>query len=241
MNEKRRYWAIAAIVGVALLLIVSFTTVNWYRSRSKTSNPKITSESVSNLQTTASNKNLDHVSAEDVVNRYLSRESEITKNLLKELKNTEISGNGSMDYLKGMLSLNEAAILLSDSYLSSGSNNETFKLLTQQTITALQDEIEKIKGLKEKYAREEHKNADMENAYLTDFNSLVSKLEKAEKTDSSSLEHVYAGALIRYHQMAVDMATSILEYTDYNEIMSLAQEIINERKPQIDELKKLAP
>lgn len=240
MNEKRRYWIITAIIGVALLLIASFTTANWYQNLSKASNP-INSESISNLQATVFNKNLDNVSAEDGVNRYLLRESEITNNLLKELKNTEVSGNGSMDYLKSMLSLNEAAMLLSESYLTSGSNNEPVKLIAQQTITTLQDETGEIKGLNEKYAKEEHKNEDMENAYLTDFNALVSKLEQAEKPDSSSLEHAYAGVLICYDQMAVDMATSILEYTDYNDIMSLAQEIINERKPHIDELKKLTP
>lgn len=241
MNEKRRYWVIVAIIGVALLLIASLTTANWYRSRTKASNPKNNAESMGDLQATVFNKNLDNVSAEDVVNRYLLREREITNKLLKELKNTEVSGNGSIDYLKGMLSLNEAAILLSESYLSSGSNNEPVKLFAQQTITALQDEIGKIKGFNEKYAKEEHRNEDMENAYLTDFNTLVSELEKAEKPDSSSLEHAYAGALIYYDQMAVDMATSILEYTDYNDIMSLAQEIINERKPHMEEMKKLAP
>jgi uncharacterized protein (DUF305 family) len=240
MNDKRRYWIIAAIIGVALLLIASFTTANWYQNRSKASNPN-NSENISNLQATVFNKNLDNVSVEDGVNRYLLKESEITNNLLKEFKNTEVSGNGSMDYLKSMLSLNEAAMLLSESYLTSGSNNEPVKLFAQQTITTLQDEMAEIKGLNEKYAKEEHKNEDMENAYLTDFNALVNKLEQAEKADSSSLENAYAGALIRYDQMAVDMATSILEYTDYNDIMSLAQEIINERKPHMDEIKKLVP
>lgn len=240
MNEKRRHWIIAAIIGLALLLIISFTTANWYQNRSKASNPNH-SKNISDLQATVYNKNLDNVSAEDAVNRYLLKESEITNNLLKELKNTEISGNSSMDYLKSMLLLNDAAMLLSETYLSSGSNNEPVKLFAQETMTDFQDEIEKIKDLNEKYAKEEHKNEDMENAYLTDFNALVGKLEQTEKIDSSSLEHAYAGALIRYDQLAVDMATSILEYTDYNDIMSLAQEIINVRKPQMDELKKLTP
>ncbi len=146
-----------------------------------------------------------------------------------------------MDYLKSMLSLNEAAMLLSESYLSSGSNNEPVKLFAKHSITTLQDELGELKGLNEKYAKEEHKNEDMENAYLTDFNALVNKLEQAEKADSSSLENAYASVLIRYDQMAVDMATSITEYTDYNDIMSLAQEIINERKPHLDEIKKLVP
>lgn len=240
MNDKRRYWIIAAIIGVALLLIASFTTANWYQNRSKASSPN-NSENISNLQATVFNKNLDNVSAEDGVNRYLLKESEITNNLLKELKNTEVSGNGSMDYLKSMLSLNEAAMLLSESYLTSDSNNEPVKLFAQQTITTLQDEMGELKALNEKYAKEEHKNEDMENAYLTDFNALVNRLEQAEKADSSSLEHAYASVLIRYDQMAVDMATSILEYTDYNDIMSLAQEIINGRKPHMDEIKKLVP
>ena len=239
MKENRRYWIIAAMIGVAFLLIAAFTTANWYRSKSKAADPNAMTNSVNNSLTIPSNKNLDNVSAEDAVNRYLTREQELSTNLSKELKRMEASGNGSLDYVKAMVSLNEATTLLSESYKTFGGNDETFKLLSQQTEKKLQTENETMKELMDKYAREEHKNEDMENAYLTDFDALVAEFEKAGTMDSSSLEHAFSQALIQYDQLAVNLSTSILEYTDYNEIITMAQKTINDRKPQIEELKKL--
>lgn len=239
MKENRRYWIIAAMIGVAFLLIAAFTTANWYRGKNKTTDPNASTNGVSDSLTVPPNKNLDNVSAEDVINRYLTREQELRANLLKELKPMEASGNGSLDYVKAMVSLNEATTLLSESYKTFGGNDETFKLLSQQTEKGLQAENETMKELMDKYAREEHKNEDMENAYLTDFNALVAEFEKAGTTDSSSLEHAFSQALMQYDQLAVNLSTSILEYTDYNEVVTMAQKIINDRKPQIEELKKL--
>ena len=239
MKEYRRYWIIAAMIGVAFLLIAAFTTANWYHSKNKAADQSAMTNGASDSPTALSNKNLDNVSAEDAVNRYLTREQELTTNLLKELKPMEASGNGSLDYVKAMISLNEATTLLSESYKTFGGNDETFKLLSQQTEKKLPAENETMKELMDKYAREEHKNEDMENAYLTDFNALVAEFEKAGKTDSSSLEHAFSQTLIQYDQLAVNLSTSILEYTDYNEIVTMAQKIINDRKPQIEELKKL--
>lgn len=241
MKENRRHRIIAAMIVIAFLLIAAFTTANWYPGRKNAADHNPLENGVSDSLTVSSNKNLDNVSAENLVNRYLTREEELTTNLLRELEALEASGNGSLDYVKGMISLNEAAMLLSEFYLTFGGNDETFQLLSQQTAKSLQAETEALKNLKEKYAMEEHKNTDMENAYLADFNALVAEFKKAGITDSSSLENIYSQALSRYGKMAVNLSTSILEYTDYNEIISMAQKIINDRKLQMEDLKRLTP
>jgi uncharacterized protein (DUF305 family) len=240
MNEKRRYWVILIIVGVALLLIASLTTANWYGNR-KADKEQTATERVSDSLSVESNRNLDNVSAEDNINRFLSKQAEITDELVQALKKIERSGNGSLDYLKGMISLDESAVTMSESYLSHGGSDKQFKLLSEDIITDHRDEISKMKDLVNKYSLDEHKNEDKESAYLEDFSALLNEYEKGEKATSASLEHAYAEALIRHHQMAVDMARSILEYTDYNEIKSMAQNMINTREQLIDDLKKLAP
>lgn len=240
MNEKRRYWVISIIIGVAILLIASLTTANWYHNQ-KTSKEQTATERALDSLSVESNRNLDNVSAEDNINRFLAKQSEIMDELVQTLKKMERTGNGSLDYLMEMISLNESAVTMSESYLSHGGSDRQFMVISKNIISDHGDEITKMTGLANQYRLEEHKNEDKESAYLEDFTALLSEYEKTDKTASASLEHAYAGALARHHQMAVDMARSILEYTDYNEIKSIAQNMINTRKQLIDNLKKLAP
>lgn len=240
MNENKRYWVIAIIIGVAILLIASLTTANWYRNQRTTKEQNATEHVLDSLSV-ESNRNLDNVSAEDNVNRFLAKQKEIMDELIQSLKKMEQSGNGSLDYLTEMISLDESAVTMSESYLSHGGSDRQFMLISQKIISAHGDEITKMTELANQYSLEEHKNEDKESAYLEDFEALLKEYEKEDKTASASLEHAYASALVRHHQMAVDMARSILEYTDYNEIKSMAQNTINTREQLIDDLKKLAP
>ena len=43
-----------------------------------------------------------------------------------------------------------------------------------------------------------------------------------------------------HHQMAADMAEDILEYTEYDEIRELAQNIIDVQTEEIERMKELA-
>lgn len=42
-----------------------------------------------------------------------------------------------------------------------------------------------------------------------------------------------------HHQMAVDMARDILEYTDYEEIRTMAQNIIDVQEKEIAQMEKI--
>ena len=42
-----------------------------------------------------------------------------------------------------------------------------------------------------------------------------------------------------HHQMAVDMAKDILDYTDEEEVKQLAQEIIDVQEKEIEQMQKL--
>ena len=46
--------------------------------------------------------------------------------------------------------------------------------------------------------------------------------------------------MIPHHQAAISMARSILEYTDNNQIASIAQNIISEQTKSIENLLKLS-
>ena len=59
--------------------------------------------------------------------------------------------------------------------------------------------------------------------------------------DSSpaTVDEAFAEGMIMHHQMAVDMARDILEYTDYEEIRTMAQNIIDVQEKEIAQMEKI--
>ena len=59
-------------------------------------------------------------------------------------------------------------------------------------------------------------------------------------TAAENIDQAFAEGMIMHHQMAVDMAEDILEYTEYDEIRELAQNIIDVQTEEIERMKELA-
>ncbi|WP_077610503.1 DUF305 domain-containing protein [Clostridium sp. Marseille-P2415] len=247
MKKNLRYWAIGFILAFTVLLVATFTSVNWIKIR-KSNQSKIPSESVQGAVSTVSvtpganpsvevNRNLDNVSAEDNVNRYLSRQDEIMTDMMQAMKNIPKSGNASIDFLNGMVLHHESAILMSEAYLSYGSSDDKLKGMAEHIIPAQQAEITRMQDLADKYGSEGHNNEDKESAYLEDYHGFLNRGQKMDKSNASSLGHAFADGMIKHHQMAVEMAKSILEYTDYEEIRTLAQNIITVQEQEINEMR----
>ena len=60
-----------------------------------------------------------------------------------------------------------------------------------------------------------------------------------DTSDVDSLDQAFAEGMIMHHQMAVDMARDILEYTDYEEIRTMAQNIIDMQEKEIAQMEKI--
>ena len=54
-----------------------------------------------------------------------------------------------------------------------------------------------------------------------------------------NIDQAFAEGMIMHHQMAVDMARDILEYTDYEEIRTMAQNIIDVQEKEIAQMEKI--
>lgn len=247
MKKNLRYWAIGMILVFIVLLITTFTSVNWIKIR-KSNQSGIPAESVQGVVSTVSvppggnpsveeNRNLDNVSAEDNLNRYLSRQDEIMTDMMQAMKNIPKSGNASIDFLNGMILHHKSAILMSETYLTYGGSDEKLKGMAEHIIPAQQEELTRMQDLADKYASEGHNSVDKESAYLEDYHGLLNRDRKMDKSNASSLGHAFADGMITHHQMAVEMAKSILEYTDYEEIRTLAQNIITVQEQEIDEMR----
>lgn len=247
MKKNMRYWAIGIILAFIVLLIATFTSVNWINIL-KSNQSGISSEDLRRVDSAATapmteyvpvaeNRNLDNVSAEDNVNHYLSRQEEILADMMEAMKNISKTGNASIDFLEGMIPHHEASILMSEAYLSYGGNDEKLMSMAEHIISSQQEEIDRMQDLSDKYGSEGHYDTDKESAYLEDYNDLLIRDWKMGKANASSLPHAFADGMRKHHEMAVEMARSILDYTDYEEIRTLAQNIITVQEQEINDMR----
>lgn len=249
MNKNMKYWAAGIIAAVVIIAVAVFAAAG---SRKKAPLSPAPAETESSSQSTEqssgaaeSQNHMDHsahgtssAAADDDTNRYLQRQDEIMRNMMRDMENIPKTGNASIDFLNGMIPHHESAVEMADSYLEYGGNNETLKKLADTIKTTQTEEIRQMRDLIRKYEAEGHNDADQESAYLEEYDKMLDHDHSMNKAGTDSLDHAFAEGMIMHHQMAVDMAKSILEYTNYEEIRTLAQSIIDAQEKEIEEMKE---
>ena len=244
MNKNMKYWAAGIIAAVVIIAVAVFAAAG---SRKKAPLSPAPAETESSSQSTEqssgateSQNHMDHsahgtssAAADDDTNRYLQRQDEIMRNMMRDMENIPKTGNASIDFLNGMIPHHESAVEMADSYLEYGGNNETLKKLAETIKTTQTEEIRQMRDLIRKYETE-----GQESAYLEEYDKMLDHDHSMNKAGTDSLDHAFAEGMIMHHQMAVDMAKSILEYTNYEEIRTLAQSIIDAQEKEIEEMKE---
>lgn len=249
MNKNMRYWVLGIVAAIIIVLIVTFAAGGFRKNDASgpteetTTTQSGTQETDHNAHDTGAagesqNHNLDNVTTEDNINRYLEKQDEIMMDMMHAMQDIPKSGNASLDFLNGMIPHHESAIDMAEAYLSYGGVDENLKELASNIITVQGEEISQMKDLVKKYEAEGHKDEDKENAYLAEYDTMMDHDHEMSKSGAASLEHAFAEGMIIHHQMAVDMAKAILEYTDYEEIKTLSQNIIDAQEKEIEEMKQ---
>lgn len=163
-------------------------------------------------------------------------------NMMEDMVIREKSGNASLDFLRGMIPHHEAAIKMSESYLSYQGKSDELKTIAQDIITAQKDELKQMNELVKSYEKDGKKDQTKEDAYLEQYSKMFAGDSMSRHMDTSgadSLDQAFAEGMIMHHQMAVDMARDILEYTDYEEIRTMAQNIIDMQEKEIAQMEKI--
>lgn len=235
MKKSVKYWAVGILLVLIILILAAFAAGS---GRPAEPSQVQTSAAFSALKQDESIRQSEHDQAEDQVYRYLQSQDEIMKNMVMEMEGIPKTGNPSLDFLNGMIFHHQSAVSMAESYLSHGGSNEKLKKMAESMISAQQEEIAHMKELAAKYEAEGHQNADKENAYLEEYDIMLDHDHQMNKSGAATLEHAFAEGMTYHHQMAVDMSRAILDYTDYDEIRSLAQNIIHVQEQEIEKLRE---
>ena len=264
MNKNMRTWVIGICVALVIIVAVAAAFASNNRNGSDTGqSSENQTESIENSalsqsdagtgsqeQTSSGSGNVSDHSGHnghmnqsgDDLSRYLTEQDSIMMNMMEDMVIREKSGNASLDFLRGMIPHHEAAIKMSESYLSYEGKSDELKTIAQDIITAQKDELKQMNELVKSYEKDGKKDQTKEDAYLEQYSKMFADDSMSHHMDASgvnSLDQAFAEGMIMHHQMAVDMARDILEYTDYEEIRTMAQNIIDVQEKEIAQMEKI--
>lgn len=179
--------------------------------------------------------------SEEALHQYQQEQTTI---MTKMMENMSVSptGNASVAFLEGMIPHHASAVNMAESYLQYGGSNEKLKKLAKEIIKTQNEELEEMRKLIKEIQDSGETNEEKEEKYLEKYNEMMAGHEHMNHGSSSSknVEHAFARGMIMHHQMAVDMAEAILDYTDHESVRKLAQNIVDTQKKEIQEMQKIA-
>ena len=260
MNKNMRIWIIGVCVALVIIIVAAAASMNRNSGSQEqtgttsesgvTEDPNAPSSSVSGADNSSmADSHMDHSSHGgqasgngDNLSRYLTEQDSIMMNMMEDMMIREKSGSADIDFLKGMIPHHEAAIKMSESYLNYGGEVSDLETLAQDIITAQKKELTEMNDLVKKYEKEGKKNQENEDAYLAKYSGMFSDDSMSHHINPSGVDNIdqaFAEGMIMHHQMAVDMARDILDYSEQEEVKKLAQDIIDVQEKEIEQMQKL--
>lgn len=254
MENQKKYWIIGSIAALILLVVVVFSFVSNSRKNNTSDSGSGTNREESGQEQNTEQQETQpqdfaeegtENAAEDgmegeALNFYLQEQNNIMSEMMKNMA-IEPSGNASVDFLTGMIPHHVSAIEMSESYLVYGGSNEQLKQLANDIISAQTAEIEQMRQLIQTIEDSGEKDEEKEKGYLDTYAQMMSGHEHMHHGTSSAqdVEQAFAEGMIMHHQMAVDMSKAILDYTDVEEVRTLAETIINAQEDEIKQMQEV--
>ena len=259
-NKNMRLWIIGICVALIIIIVAAAAAMNKKSDSGQetgtTSESGVTADSNASMGSgdqaaqgsSMSDSHMDHSShggqaaGTDDLSRYLTEQDSIMMNMMEDMMIREKSGSADIDFLKGMIPHHEAAIKMSESYLNYGGEVSDLETLAQDIITAQKKELTEMNDLVKKYEKEGKKSQENEDAYLAKYSGMFSDDSMSHHINPSGVDNIdqaFAEGMIMHHQMAVDMARDILDYSEQEEVKKLAQDIIDVQEKEIEQMQKL--
>lgn len=178
--------------------------------------------------------------ADDQLSAYLQEESTIMMDMMDGMENIDESGYAATDFLSGMIPHHEAAVAMAKSYLQNGAENQELIDLANSIIETQNKEIEDMNALVQEYRSADKKDEEKAKAHLKEYREMFdSHDDMMHGSSANSVDAAFAQGMLMHHEMAVEMAEDILEYTDEEAVITLANNIIATQKQEIEKMEDI--
>lgn len=229
MNKQKKYFIIGIVLIAAIIII-------WIIVSNSRKNDTVQNNTMNHNQHD-NNQNLTNENVE----QYLKEQDMIMSNMMNDMENITKSENASIDFLVGMIPHHESAIAMAESYLKYGEENEDLKQIAKDIIELQQKEIDQMNSMIQDLQTNGKKDIDKEQLYLNEYNNMFSQhhMNHISSALPNSVSEAFADGMIMHHQMAIDMAKAILNYSDEENIKEFAQDIIDVQEKEISQMQNI--
>lgn len=219
MRRQGKYWAIA-VLFLILIVITGFISANNKKNKNAIS---------------GTDDAEGHAALRESLASYQKEEDVIMADMMKDMEDIPKTGSAGIDFLLGMIPHHEAAVSMSESYLKYGPGNETLKKMAENIIDVQNSEITQMKSIIERLEDAGTRDEEKEAAYLIEYQKLFDAHHMEHQT-SDNIDEAFVQGMAMHHQMAIDMSKSILDYTEDEEIIKLAKNIIELQEKELAEM-----
>lgn len=176
----------------------------------------------------------------DNLKKYLNEQSSEMSTMMEDMKNIKHTGDPAIDFLYGMIPHHKAAIEMSKSLLKYGGENAEIKKIAENIISTQSKEIEQMKDMIKRMGSNPQVDEKKEQAYLKEYNDMFNKhTNNDDMGNTNSVDKAFAIGMIKHHKMAISMSEIILKYTDNQEVVNLANNIIDLQKREIKQMQEI--
>ncbi|MDO4274182.1 MAG: DUF305 domain-containing protein [Eubacteriales bacterium] len=269
MSKKSTYWTIGIIAAIVIIAVIwllprnsntSKDTKNNTAAQNQDSADPATVTPAENGQDSAENTdntgsgnnsgnnhdshsnttdNSNSQSADDNLTAYMEDQDRMMNQMMIDMENIPKSDHAATDFLAGMVPHHEAAVAMAESYLKYGGENEQLTKLANSIIETQTKEIEDMNSLMQEYHAAQKEDPDTADAHMEKYKEMFASHHMGHSTSADSVDAAFAEGMIEHHRMAVEMAENILEYTDEEDVINLANNIIATQKEEIEEMQSV--
>ena len=236
MNRQVYYWC--TVIVITVVVVIGWLTVS--NNGNTGGNQNILNEAEQNVGVENKNENNTITVEENHITNYLEDQTVAMDKMITEMNNISKTGNVAIDFLNGMALHHEVAIAMSESYLKYGGQNAKLKQMAEDIINTQTAEIERMQTMIQKLQTEEKKDETKEEEYLNAYHQIIDEYMPSHSTSTpTTVDEAFAEGMIKHHEMAVQMAETVLQYTDNEEVRHMAQHIIQVQNKEITQIKEI--
>lgn len=170
---------------------------------------------------------------------YLEEQDMIMDSMMEDMENITATGDPSIDFLYGMIPHHESAIDMAQSFQKYGGSNVKLLEIADSIIETQTKEIEEMNTMITELEATIQSNETKEEEYLKEYNDMFDDTMSHDMNTPKSVDEAFADGMIMHHEMAVDMAETILKYTDNDAIIEMANNIIQVQTQEISEMRAI--
>lgn len=234
MNKAKQYWLflIAVFVVVGCTVWMASSDIRRFRENAPEG---IVFTGMQNEHGThgeimdTGNQNVEH---------YLRKQDAIMGDMMKKMDKNGESGNASIDFMTGMIPHHESAIAMAELYLESDGKLSGLKNIAENIKTAQNKEIEQMKAKVQRLKNAGEKDTVKAEEYRKDYRRMLDRHQTGHTFSANSVDAAFAEGMIMHHQMAVDMARGILDYTDDEEVQKMARAMVAAQEQEISQMRE---